>query len=249
MITGDTDILVRYLEQADGTALNYATKALFVAAGFNLIWKDNTGTALATQPDWELQASSGSRHQFSYVIPDGAWTVDTIVPSTYVCTPKESTGEGQPYDSRSIGSLLAATATVSISPTATATQADMFDGDSIFIQGITIPEAALTAIGAISLADCTTRLAFIKRNSQDSNDAPDVAAVDGLTVTATSDTSGSRIVKAECTTFPVILGVLDDQDQLGATLQVRLTKGTKEIVAAEVALTVKWVSTQGEAVP
>lgn len=248
MITGDTDILVRYLEQADGTALNYASKALFQAAGFDLTWKDNTGTALATQPDWDLVGSSGKRHQFSYVIPDGVWTVETTVPSTHISSPKETKGEGQPYDARSIGSMIAAAGSVSISPTSTSTSATMYDGDSIYIAGVSIPEAALTAIGAISLADCTSRLAFIKRTSQDSNDEPDVDASDGLTATATSDSSGNRVVKIECTAFPVILGVPDDANTLAAVVQVRLVKGSKEIVAAAVALSVLWVAPEGEAV-
>lgn len=249
MITGDTDILVRYLEQANGTALNYATKALFQAAGFDLTWKDNTGTALATQPDWDLVASSGKRHQFSYVIPAGVFTVDTTVPSTHISSPKETKGEGLSYDDSAIGSLIASSASISISPTSTSSSATMYDGDSIYIAGISIPEAALTAIGATSLADCASRLAFIKRTSQDSNDEPDVALAGGLTVTATSDSANNRVVKIECTAFPAILGVLDDATSLSAKVNVRLTKGSKEIVAAVVDLTVLWVAPQGEATP
>jgi hypothetical protein len=249
VIIGDTDILVRYLERADGFALNYTTKALFLAAGFDLTWKDSTGTALVAQPDWDLVASSGSRHQFEYVIPEGIYTVETTVPLTHVSSPKETKGEGQFYDNSAIGSLIASAASVSISPTSNSSSATMYDGDSIYIAGISIPEAALTAIGATSLADCASRLAFIKRSSQDSNDEPDVDAADGLSVTATSDSSGNRVMKIECTAFPAVLGVLDDTTSLAAKVNVRLAKSSKEIVAAVVDLTVLWVAPQGEATP
>jgi hypothetical protein len=245
---GETDILVLYLEQADGTALNYASKALFQAAGFDLTWKDATGTALDPQPDWDLVASASKRHQFEFTKPAGPVAIEVTTPSTHISTPKEILDEGLNYDADDIGSMLASTGSVSISPTATTTSATMYDGDSIFISGIVIPEAALTAIGASSLANCDSRLAFIKRNSQDSNDAPDVAAAAGLTVTALTDDANNRTVKVECTAFPAVLGVPDDSDTLGCTLQVRLVKGSKEIVAAEVALTVHWVAPQGEAV-
>ncbi len=246
---GETDILVLYLEDAAGAALNYASKALFQAANFDLTWKDNTGTALSTQPTWDLESSSGKRHQFSYIVPADPWTIEVTVPSTHVSTPKEISGEGDSYSIDDIGSILASTGSVTISPTSTSTTATMFDGDSIYIAGIVIPAIALTAIGASSLADCSTRLAFIKRESQDSNDPPDVALANGLTVTATADSGGNHVVKVECTAFPAILGVLDDTDALSAKVQVRLTKGSKEIVAAEVALTVRWVAPQGEATP
>ena len=248
MKTGDIDILVLELETAAGAALTYATKALFLAAGFALTWKDSTNTALATQPDWTLPvAGSGKRHQFDYVVPDGAWTIDITKPSTHIANPSEVSGEGQAYDDALIGARLDAGTGVTITPTLTASTAEMFDGDSINVIGISIPEAALTAIGATSLADCTSRKAFIKIDSQDSNDIPTVPDTD-LTVTSTSDSSGNRVVKVTKDVFPPAIGVLDDGGSLSCTLHVRLTKGAKTIIAGEIKLAVRWTADQGDAV-
>jgi hypothetical protein len=249
VIAGDTEIIVLYLEQADGTALTYASKALFEAAGFAITWYDNAAVALSSQPTWTLPvAGSSGRHQFAAIVPDGAYTWKVTEPSTHISTPCEGTGEGMAYDDGSIGSILASSVSVTISPTQTSTTAEMFDGDSILIEGITIPAAALTAIGASSLANCDSRKAFIKLDSSDANDAPTVPDTD-LTVTATTDSGGVYVVKVTKDAFPAAIGVIDDTKATSCTLHVRLTKGSKTIIAGEVKLTVKWPADQGDFTP
>jgi hypothetical protein len=243
---GETDILVYFLEQLDGSALNYASKALFVAAGWNLSWVDAAGVALTTQPDWDLVVSSGKRHQFEYTVPAGPWAVVTTIPSTHLINPIEYTGEGTTYDIDDIGARLATITAVPISPTATSSVHTMYDGDSIDVS-VAIPEAALTVVGASSLADGVTLQAYIKRDDRDSNDDPDVLHTD-LTAVATSDDPDDRVVRVTKTAFPSAIGVPDDGDTVSATLHVRLIKSGKEVIAGEAKLAIKWIAGKGEAV-
>jgi hypothetical protein len=246
---GINEILVSTLQTTVGVAVTYASKALFQAADWDLTALDEDGVELDPQPTWDLVLSEADgRAQFKVAVVAGGMRMKMTVPTGYYASVTDWTIRGTNYGLDDLGAMIAATNSVTIAATLTTTSATAIDGESIYIPGISITEAALTAIGASSLADCATRVAFIKRNSQDSNDAADVDATDGLTVTATSDTVGARTVKVDCATFPAILGVPDDANVLSCTLQVWLTKGSKQICGAQVTLSILWSADEGEAV-
>ncbi len=114
--------------------------------------------------------------------------------------------------------------------------ADIYDGNSIVID-MEVLEAALDAIGAASLADCTTIVAEVKLVTLDSDDAATVA----LDTSIISDVADTRTVRAGLDDFPSVeLGVPDGVRSLAARCDLRLTKGSKILTAATVDVTVRW---------
>lgn len=241
-VTGDEIPQALYLYDATGAPVSYATKAAMQAAGWDLIWYDEDETALSSQPTWTLQSAgeSSGRHHIRYVMPSGPWTCPVVLPTVnHMSAPAEFSGEGMTYDTDSVGSLIATSNGVSLTPVTTADEAEIYDGDSIILD-FAVTEAALTYIGASSLADITTLLAEIKLNTVDS-DQP--ATVGSMTESITSDTSGNRVVRAVLESFPAALAVPDASKSLACTAQLRATKTTKTAIVSEIALTVKWKAT------
>lgn len=241
-ITGDEIPQPVYLFDNTGAPVAYATKAAMQAAGWDLIWYDEDETALASQPTWTLQSAgeASGRHHIRYVMPAGVWTCPVVKPTVdHYSAPAEFSGEGLTYDTDAIGSLIATSNGVSLTPVTTADEAEIYDGDSIILD-FAVTEAALAYIGAASLTACDALLAEIKLNTVDSDQA---ATVGGLTETITSDTSGNRVVRATLDAFPVALAVPDATKSLACTAQLRATEGTKTAIVSEIALTIKWKAT------
>jgi hypothetical protein len=241
-ITGDEIPQAIYLFSPTGVPLSYATKAAMQAAGWDLIWYDEDDVALSSQPTWTLQSAGDSegRHPIRFIIPSGVWTCPVVKPSIeYYAAPAEFSGEGFSYDTDAIGSLIATSNGVALTPVTTADSAEIYMGDSIILD-FAVTEAALTYIGAASLAAIDTLLAEIKLNTTDADQA---ATVGGLTESITSDTSGNRVVRAVLDAFPSALNVPDGAKSLACTAHLRATEGTKTAIIGEIALTIKWRAT------
>lgn len=238
-VVGSPLPFVLYLADSSGD-LTYASKALFLAAGWNLTWYDEDSIALSVQPTWTLPvAGAAGRHQFQFLEPRGPYTIKVTKPAGAYSSPIEGQGEGVDYDINSIGALIATSGGVAISNRITTDSATIYHGDSLDLS-FSVLEAALASIGANDLSDCTL-YAGIKLTGVDSGDA---AAVDTWTaLAATSDTIGNRVVRAQLDAFPVALAVPSNSTQLSAVAHLRLTVSTKTLIVAAIALTVEWKAT------
>ena len=240
-VVGSDQVLPLFLV-ISGAAVNYANKTAFQAAGWDLTWQDPDGVDLATQPTWSLpiagDATTG-RHLIKFTEPDGPYTILITQATNGQSTPLEATGEGDAYDIDTIGGTIATSNGTLISPTVISTTATMYHGDSIYLT-FDVPDAALTQIGAASLADCDTRAAEIKLDAKNSGDDADVAT---LTETIITDTSGARVLRGTLPAFPVELAVADSQKAAQATAHLRLTKGSNTIIAAEIKVNINWKAT------
>ncbi len=235
--TTDTIPQVLFLMDEAGVPLVYANKAAFTGAGWNLSWQDDDGVALASQPTYTLSAGEATgRHVVGFSPPIDAWTVKITKPSTYRSDPWEFSGEATVYSLDDIFGAFVSGSGEAITETTTTGDVDIYDGNSIVID-LSVLEAALTAVGATSLADCTTLLAEIKLLSLNSDDP---ATVSALTESILSDTSGDRVVRAYVNTFPSELAVPDDVQTLAARCDLRITKGALTITAAIRNVTIRW---------
>lgn len=242
MLTGDSIPRAIYVQNMAGQFVSFSSYALFQAAGFSITFYDSTGVALASQPTITLPFSGvNGRHQFTYVMPNNPWTakVSSTNPGLFA-TPVEFDGEGTTYDIDSVGSAIATSSGVAISDTAFTDSVEMYDGNSIDVS-CAVAEAAISRIGATSLATCDSLVAEIKLNSLDSSVA---ASVPGLIETISSDVPGTRTVRVTLDAFPAVLAVpTGSQQAVQATLQLKLTKGTKTITANSTQITVRWKAT------
>ena len=241
-IVGDTVPQALYLYDASGAPQSYGTYAALIADGWSITFYDQTGVAISSQPTITLPVAGVlGRNQIAYVLPSGTWTAKVIHSNAlYAAAPAEFSSEGFAYDIDSIGSLIATSSGVAISETAFSATHEMYDGNSIYVS-CSIPDAALSAIGAASLAAVDTITAQIKIDSIDSDNA---ATVTGLTTAITSDSVGNRVVLVTLAAFPAGLAVPDGgQQSLACTLHVKLTEGTKIITANSTHITIKWKAT------
>lgn len=229
---------------ATGAPRDFANKAAFTGAGYNLTWMDEDGVDLVSQPTWDMvRSDTNGDHYFQAEVVLGAYAIRMTVPGTDYASLTIWTGRGTTYGIDDIGGMIATTGAVAVTPTLTQSTASMFDGDSIDVS-VSVSETALDSIGAASLAACDTKRAYIKLDSVDSDDAPTVGYAD-LTVTVTSDVEGTRTLRITKDAFPAVLGVPDATKSLACTLMVELGEGSKLIIAASVSLTILWVSRNG----
>lgn len=238
-VDGDNIPQAIFLQGFGGSPLIYASKTDFQAAGWDISWRDASDVALTTQPTWTLGAGAANgRHALTYTLPDGPWTARLTVPNpAFVASPLEFDGEGSVYDIDSIGSIIVTSTAIAVAPTVIEGTAELFDGNSIRLD-FSVPEAALTAIGASSLATCDTLVAEIKLDSADSSAAPPVTT---LTETIITDISGTRLVRGTLATFPAALAVpAGGQQTLACTAHLLLTKGSSVITGSVIRITVKW---------
>ena len=240
-VNGDFIPQAIYLSDHVGRPAIYATKAAFNAAGWDITWRDANGVALASQPSWSLGAGDArGRHHVTFVLVDAPWSARVITPTAlHISAPTEFRGEGFGYDADSLGGMIAASTGVTLVPTITTSTAEMFDGDSIDLT-FSVPEAALTSIGAANLAAVTTLAAEIKLDSKDSSVAGDVTT---LTETITSDILGTRTVRAILNAFPSVLAVPTANKSVSCTAHLRMTLGAKTIISSAISVTVKWKAT------
>lgn len=246
-VVGINEILATNLSVlATGAALDYASKAAFQGAGFDLTWLDEDGVALVSQPTWDLvRSDTNGDHFFQAEVVLGAYAVRMTVPATAYSTVTIWTGRGTAYGVDDLGGMIASTGSVTLTPTVTSADAEMFDGDSVDVS-MSVTEAALTSIGAASLTACDTVRAYIKLDSANSGAAPTVDYT-SLTTAITSDSSGNRVVRVTANAFPAALAITGTEKSLSAKVMLELGEGSKLIIASVVNLTVKWVSRNGPA--
>ena len=244
---GINDILVTNLSVlATGVARDFADKTAFQAGGYDFTWYDEDGVALASQPTWDqTRSETNGDHFFYYEVPLGAFSIRLTVPATDYASVALWTGRGTSYGIDDLGGMIASTGSVTLTPTVTSADAEMFDGDSIDVS-MSVTEAALTSIGAASLAACDTVRAYIKLDSTNSGAAPTVDYT-SLTTAITSDTSGNRVVRVTANAFPAAIAIGDSAKSLSCKVMLELGEGSKLIIASVVNLTVKWVSRNGPA--
>lgn len=244
---GLTDILATNLTVlATGVALDYANKAAFTGAGFNLTCYDNLGAALSPQPTWDLvRSDTDGDHEFSYSVPYDAFTWKMTVPGTAYSTATQWVGRGTTYGLDDLGGMIAASGSVAIAEFVTISTYTWYDTDSLDVS-VSVTEAALASIGAASLTACDTRRAYIKLTSAASGAAPTVDYT-AITVTITTDTSGTRILRCVIDAFPAALAVPSGSTSIQAKLMVTLGEGSKLLTVAEVSLTIVWTAKDGAA--
>ena len=237
-VTGDSLSQPWFPLDASGGALTYANKAAITAAGWDFVWYNGAGTALASQPVWTLPAAGvAGLHLISFVQPDAPWACVVTKPTVdHLSAPAAFTGEGTTYDVDSLGSLIQSSVGITVVDTLTEGTAEVFHGDSIKLL-FKVAESALTAIGAASLAVCTLK-SEIKLASTNSTA---VAEVTTLAEAIVTDTAGNRTVSCTLDLFPeVIAPPTGGQSTVLCRADLRLTYLTKTITASTLVLTVKW---------
>lgn len=235
-VIGTTLAQALYLKTDAGAAVSYATKALFIAAGWDIIWQDSTGTALSTQPTWTLSAGSGGRHVVGFTCPAGQWTAKVVQIASNFSNPLEFSGEGLANDADTLYATLVGSLGTPATDVSTDGEVRIFDGNSLRID-FSVLETALAFIGASSLADCSSISAELKLITLNSDDPATVAT---MTETILADTSGNRTVRVDVDAFPAALAVPDAAADVRARCDLRLVKGAREVVAATVSVVVLW---------
>lgn len=153
MIAGDSKPKVLVLEQADGTAESFASKAAFQAAGWDLSWRDVDGVALASQPTWVLSDQGDGEHLVKYTVPSGFYWVKVTAPEGRVASPAGWSNEGEAYDADSIAGLLLTNQGVpAVISAADADLGDVVDQDDWTTETLYIPLGRLTRWG-LTFAD------------------------------------------------------------------------------------------------
>jgi hypothetical protein len=225
-----------YIKTDAGAAVNYATKLLFTGAGWDIIWQDSSGVALTSQPTWTLSAGSGGRHVVGFANPAGQWTAKVVQIASNFSNPLEFSGEGLGADADLIYATILSSGGVPATTLATDGEVRIFDSDSMRVD-FTVLEAALAAVGASSLATLDSMVAEIKLITKNSDDPADVT---GLTEAILTDTSGARVVRVDLNAFAAALAVPDGEDELRARIDLRIVKGTRQVIAATRSLVILW---------
>ena len=245
-LAGSTSIIPLILQTDAGAALTYADKAAFTTAGWDVVFYDADGDVLTV--DWDLNpdttATAGDTYLLSFTVPFGYYMAVVEIVSTNLAIPAAFSDFGDTATLGQIKSAIAIAGGVFVTDTVSNSAITVFQGDSISVDML-IPEAALTAVDAVSVADLSSYAAELKLEATDATAAP--VAVD-FTETVVSDTSGERIVRASLNAFPSALDVDGPNGtSVSARIDLRITKGSKTRVAATVDLTVVWTANAGGA--
>ena len=246
LLAGAAETIPLILQDAAGAALVYANKAAFTGAGWDVVWYDTDGVALSSQPTWDLltgtTASASDFYLIQYVVPSESFSYVIVPVGTNVAAPAggefqiDTATNGQIY-----GAILTSAGTL-VSQTTINQDLTLYQGDSISVD-MTIPEAALTAVGATSIATLDTYVAELKLVSTNATTAPIAVS---FTESIVTDTAGARVVRAELDTFPTALNVDGPNgDSVSARLDLRITKGTKTRIASTVNITAVWAAAAG----
>ncbi len=235
-VTGTILAQALYIQTDAGVAVNYATKAAFTGAGWNIVWQDSDGVALTSQPTWTLSAGSGGRHVVGFENPEGQWTAKVVQIASNLSNPLEFSGEGLGADAELIYATILASGGLPATSIATDGEVRIFDSDSLRVD-LTVLEAALTYVGATSLADLSSMVAEIKLITLNSDDP---ATVTGLTETILTDTSGARVVRVDLDAFASSLEVPDGEAETRARIDLRIVKGARQAIASTRSLVILW---------
>jgi hypothetical protein len=235
MISGATQHITVHRRTADGLPSTGKVTADFTI----LATVNGAATAVTLTVTEKSTVGDGRAYDVAFTAPAALGQFSArIVPAsgTDVVFPDLLEDDITAYSIDSVGGLVATTGAIAVSPVTGRTTLSVYHGDSITAVA-KIPEGALTALGATSLADITTLASGIKLTSADSDDA----AVATPTVTIVTDTVGARVLRAQLTTFPAALAVPDGgQRSVSARLDIRATKGSVTLIIAVIDITVYW---------
>ena len=248
---GSTATFPVILQDVSGDPLIYADKAAFTSAGWDIIFYDNTGAPLGTQPVWDLLIGTNSvepdTYQVQYVVPAGEYTAVIDIPGDNFVSPsvfsdRGETSTGETVTNAQIYAAIIQSGGALIAPTTTSSAITVYQDDSISVD-IPVTEAALAAIGVTSLADCDSISAQLKLNDTNATVSAEVTTFNELII---SDVSENRLVRASLDSYPVELDVNGPQGaSVGARLDLRITEGTKTIIAGTVDVTAVWAAAAG----
>ena len=232
------------LQSSAGDPLVYADKAALEAAGWEVIFRDWFGSVISGV-DWELYLTGApDLYQLAFMAPVQPYSCEIIPPDDEFVAPAGFGGRGSLYTIDTIAGLIQ-TSAGSFPMSVYTASLTIYQDDSITVP-VTINEAALTLVGATSLADLTDITAAIKLTSTDATDAPDV---DDPVVVIVTDTSGDRTLSVTRAAFPEPLDVPDGgaSQRTAARLDVRISKNDLSVIAAVIDLDVVWSANAGEA--
>jgi hypothetical protein len=243
LAAGDTAIIPIILQDAAGAALSYADKAAFLSDGWDVDWYDKDGGSISVT--WDLltdpTANQPDVYILQYTVPLGEYSFVVDVPSTHVVVPAAMSGNAESFSIDDLyGSIVTQGGTV-VSSTTSNSSITVYQDDSIYAVAV-IPEAALTAVGASSLADLDAYKAEMKLTSTAGNAPPDLAT---FTEAILSDTVGNRTIAVSLAAFPSILDVDGSSgDTVSARIDTRITKGTKTITASTIDVISVWSASE-----
>lgn len=237
------------LQDSAGAAIVLADTAAFIAAGWDVVFRDFAGSVIAGV-DWEVYPTGAADlYQLAFMAPAQPYSAEILPPSDEFVAPAGFGGRGNLYTMDTIAGLIQTSA--GSFPMAIFTNSlTVYQDDSITVP-VTINEAALTLVGATSLADLDSITAAIKLNDTDATAAPDV---DDPVVTIVTDTAGDRTLTVRRVAFPTVLDVSTggSSQRTAARLDVRIAKtistgNTLSIIAAVIDLDIVWSANAGSA--
>jgi hypothetical protein len=239
VIAGDTKPKLLILQDPSGANLSYASKAAFQAAGFNLTWYDNTGTALAAQPTWTIADQGNGIHMVAYAVPSGFYWVKPTLPTgtvinglvvPYTVSPTTWANEGEIYDADAIaGLLLTAQGVPVVNSADDGDLGDVVEGDSFTTDSLEVPLGSLTKFGFSDLTGFTISASLMKTPN-----GTEVAINSAIVSTS------ARTVKAYWDSFPAALALTSGTQSQEWFLDIQLVNGTKKLTPLRYALNVVW---------
>lgn len=233
MITGDTIGKALYLQTLSGRSLTYASKAAFTADGWDIVWKDTSGTNLSSQPTYTVTSQGGGRHTIAYTVPSGIWLAFVTVPA-WASDPGVWGAEGTANDIDTVAGILSTSQGVpGVQSASDSDLGDVVMGDSWNSGTLTIPLGKISAFGYSDLTGMTLTAAF----KQD----PTTTAV---AATATILDASARTITVSWITFPAAMnlaGTATDERQVWyADAQLKHTVSGRIITGYRFQLAVVW---------
>ena len=230
------------LQAADGTPLVFADKAAFLAASHDIIWKRN-GTALATQPTWDLtpDAAVSGLYHINYIAPAGDWAAVVEMDDAELAEPLAFYATAIENDSDTLAAIIQASGGT-ISPTDGVISANLrlYEGDSIATLAA-VPENILSRVGATSLADLDSITAGLKLSSTGSAAEPDLVILPA-SITIITDTVGNRVIRITVDAFPeeISVGAGARGAVVRGRIDVRVTKDSVTRIASKIDVGAEW---------
>lgn len=241
MITGDTVVKLLKLETLAGQALSYADKTAFQAGGWDITWRDTSGTALSSQPTWTISDEGSGWHRVVFTVPSGVSWAEPTVPGWANDVPRWGQ-EGQTYDEDSIAGLLQTSQGVpTVTSAADGDLGDVVMGDSWCSPTVTVPLGKISCFGYTDLSGMTLTGGL----KQD----PSTTAVTGTSTTSpnlytTIVSVTDRTVTAAWITFPTAMNLGATASDLGADwfldFQLKHTASGRIITPLRYKLRVVW---------
>ncbi len=242
MAAGNPIFRLLLLQSDAGVNQAYASKAAFQAAGWDLTFKDGTGTALAVQPTWTILLSANGLHVVGITSEPvtettGGWYADITVPPGYFTPSITIEGDGVPYTLTDLLSQIMS-GTGSTSGTGAARVSDALEdwvmGDSFELDDI-VPLDGLTKIGCTDLTGVTVRAGW-----KQAFPLAESVATELFTGTVTVVDATLRTINIRVDTFPVAAALTSGQESVPYVLDISITKAGRTYTAKRYTQSVIW---------